>query len=206
MKRNYLALVLTPFLLAACDRQVEPAGEVPASPAAMGVAPAEPGRDLATLDLCELLPVSEVAEITGERLAGTAHRQDMGDSQGCTYGVPLVTGGATADRISVWAQPPTMFENADSILDNATGLGHDAMVEPVLGMGQQAFMLSNTGKGTYTVHVLRQGELSLMATAKQPEHAIAMAQVTLERLGLPVAEGTGEQPEAEAAAPSAAAE
>lgn len=185
------ALALTAALAVACGEGLPPSDEELAAvtPVPPGAAPAEPGRELAEVDLCRLLPVEEVAEITGQRLAGAAQRQNMGASQGCTYGVALVTGGASADRLSVWAQPPSLFEDSEAIVATARGLGHEVEVQPVVGLGERAFLIADTTGGTFTVHVLREGDLALRATAGQPEHAVAMAQLALQRLGLPVSSG-----------------
>jgi hypothetical protein len=163
---------------------------------AAGAAPASPGRDLSGLDLCEVLPVGEVAEVTGRRLAGVASRQDLMESQGCTYGVTVI-GGATPGRLSIWVQPPELYEGEEALLANAQGLGHEASVDPVTGLGDHAFMLANQTLGTHTLHLLREGDLSLIATAEDPQQAIAMAQLALARLdelapaGLPPARAAG---------------
>ena len=139
-------------------------------------------RDLASLNVCELLPEDDVIALLGGEIKTAASRSDYGNSQGCDYGIGAA-GTATYEYISVWVSTPDLFQSPESILETDTGLGQEATAEDLEGLGEVAFAIHNATEQQTTVHVLRRDDVVISVTAEGLEHARQLTEEVINRLG-----------------------
>ena len=129
--------------------------------------------DVTTLDVCELVPVAEVAAAVGGtpgNQAPNGHAYPGAESE-CWYEVTRGS-GRMPEVVGIFLYPPSFF--ADMREDGATdiaGLGDDAFLSPRSDIS--------------TVVVLERGVGVVDARAGTPDHARAVAELALARLERP---------------------
>lgn len=172
-------LVLATFAIGAC-------GGEPSKAAATGDAHSgadvSRGRDLTEVNVCELVPDALVAETVGGTVKQAGSRSDYGASQGCDYEISGSTKSGY-EYVSIWLGPPEQFEDPESILETDRGLGQEADMENVAGLGDEAFVIHNRTERQSTLHVLRRDDVSLSVTAANLTHARQLGELVLERVG-----------------------
>jgi hypothetical protein len=92
-------------------------------------------------------------------------------------------GGATYEFVAIWVQDPAYFEDPESILETDRGLGQESAMEPLGGLGDEAYVINNETEKQSSVYVLLRDDVMLQVTAENRDRAVKLAEVTLGRLG-----------------------
>jgi hypothetical protein len=145
------------------------AGEDAAASPAASPAPARSeaaGRDLATVDVCLLLPGADVAKAFGGSLKRTSGNSTAVASD-CTY--TILT--RTPKTFLVYLYPPDHFAMLKEMSDKA---------EPVSGLGDGAFVEQDSG--WYELKVLKKGDVTIDTRGDTLEEARKLAELVLARL------------------------
>ncbi len=179
--RALAVMILSGVVIAACgggsDASREREGAAP--PAA---APAQSSSlDLASLNICELMPTEFVSQTLGSPVAQAGREQDFAPVKGCEYGL-RPRGGASYEFVAIWVQPPGLFQTAESILETSRGLGQEVSSEALSGLGDKAFVVNNQTEQQSEVHVLLENDLFLQVIAETRDRAVTLAEATLRRL------------------------
>lgn len=141
-----------------------------AAPAAQ--APA--GRDLATLDLCELVPGESVAEVLAARLnrSPTSNVSDVMSE--CWYSVSKKGSDAGLDSYTLWVSPPGDYGMSKEL--------EAGPLEEISGLGDEAYITHSELEDQYSLQVLIADELTLGAYGSDRERVLALARLALDRL------------------------
>ena len=165
-----LGAVLT-VVMVACGTADEGDTETNAAEQVSGQVSAAPRggpRDLAALDLCALVPATDVAAALGYPPGSASAEANMGQwSVDCTY--TFARGGGLSDYAILGAYPPELW--AAHLRDG---------IEEVPGLGDAAFQ--STLGAFDQMNVLLEGDLFLDARANSPEQARDLAELAVERL------------------------
>jgi hypothetical protein len=172
--------IVVPILLvaglAACG-QKDSSGSDSAAPSEADASPAsEPqgaGRDLASVDVCELIPANAVASAVGGQIDGPAEATDPGfDGKGCRYRYRLADGRTGATEISL--HPPSEFDFWRTT--------QSFPLTDLDGIGDGAYWGKRTGETN--LFVLARGDVTvrIRAISQELEQAQAIAGAVLEHL------------------------
>lgn len=171
MKDCSLTLLTSVFFvfLAACSPTAavteQPAAEMPEIPSGeIGVK-----SDRVLPNICELLPIEEVAAISGGTPQSEPNVEDYGDDfKGCWYDFDL--GDGTYDYYIVYVEPASFL--AATFEDDA---------DPVPDLGDQAQLMWEDDGEQYRLAVL-DGEIGVEIAGKRSDVMIELARLILERL------------------------
>ena len=135
----------------------------------------QPRRELATLNVCQLVPGEDIARALGGKLADARAFSDKALSR-CTYFI-VPPGSEKPRGYVVWMQPPEDFE----------GLKQD-IAEPrtsITGLGDGAYMFRDAGDGRFKINVLKRGDVMIQVTGESADSARKVADAVVARLGKP---------------------
>jgi hypothetical protein len=128
-----------------------------------------PGRDLATTDVCALIPGQTVAELLGGTLARQPSGAAYGDvSTDCSYAVDV---DGLPKVVLVFLYPPDHFEMYREMEENP---------QPVEGLGDRAY--ATVSAEMHELHVLEEGNVTIDVRAESPDDARRLAELVLSRL------------------------
>lgn len=172
----FQAIVLGLVLLAACSpaptaAPVEVAEDSPPEEAADPTDSGEvaAGSGLVLPNICELLPVDEVAAIVGGAPASEPNVEDYGESfQGCWYDFNLSDG--SYDYYIIYVQPAGFLE---SVFDDSA--------EPVTGLGDRAQLKWEDSEEQYRLAIL-DGAVGVEVIGTRSDVMMQLARLILERL------------------------
>lgn len=182
-----VGFVTLAIAISACDsgnQDQQAAAPTSAPPPAVSF---EQGRDLATLDVCVLMPDEVVAEILGNEITQPGRRQDYGrGAQGCEYSLGRAergTGEGPFEYVFIYVNTPASFGTLQDALATDQGLGQQVSGAAVSGLGDQAFAIDNQTEHSTSLRVLVKNDVALDIKANSLDHARKLAEATLERLG-----------------------
>jgi hypothetical protein len=135
-------------------------------------AAAQPSRDPASVDVCQRVPVAEVAKLFGKELKQVKPFTSKDDFSRCTY---LVTNPGSPETVlgySLWLYPP---EDYDDLLQYTEGI-----VENPSGFGDAAVLFKDED-GFFKLRLVVRDKHSLEAVASDAESAKKLAKLALER-------------------------
>ena len=134
---------------------------------------AQSKRDHATLDVCQMIPGTVVAQALGATLSSTRPVMDKTFSR-CTY---LVTpsGGAKPLGYVVWVQPAADFQDLKQHIDSP--------ITPIAGLGDGAYTFQDKGDGRFKINVLKRDDLMIQVTGESAASARKVADAVVAHLG-----------------------
>jgi hypothetical protein len=132
--------------------------------------------DLATLDVCALVPGTDVAGAVGAALQETKRfNSPDGDIARCVYIVaPPDDGGPKARAFAVELEPPSSFAEVRPYVDEPT--------RDVAGLGDGAWISQDPDTGRFRLWVLRRGVATLYLTADDETELRKVAELVLSKL------------------------
>jgi hypothetical protein len=182
-----IRLVALSFVLVGlmgCDSRESPAPRSgdPAAPAP--AAAASSGRDLSSMNVCELVPGDVVEKLVTNKLRQPPQRMDMGpQQQGCEY----YLGEAMQDTfeyVHIYVSTHLeLFEPLEAALETERQLGASVTGEVLSGLGDEAYALHNEMSGDTSVQILKRGDVVVSVKANTLPHARVIAATVLKRLG-----------------------
>jgi hypothetical protein len=161
---------------------------VPGAPAGQqgsGASPTEggKGRELASINVCALMPDAVVGQLLGKTVTRGGSRRDYGIyTQGCEYELRQGNGPAGYEYVFIDLKPVDTFGGLNEELQGNRSMGQHVTGERVSGVGDKAFAIDNQTEQSTTLHVLRRGDVALDVKANSLDHARKLAVATLERL------------------------
>jgi hypothetical protein len=165
--RSFTLLVLAAVI--SCAKQEQPAATQSAT-ATKPAAPAATGRDLASADVCKLIPGDAIAGAFGGTLV-SAQPSGYGSDRSCTYSVKPA-GGSFPKTYLIWLYPPDRYDSYKQMETHA---------EPVMGLGDDAYMTHDSGM--VQIHILKKGDVTIDARGNTEEEARTVAETALTKLG-----------------------
>jgi hypothetical protein len=153
----------------------EPATDAPAEVAQAPAAGRSP-RTFASVDLCALVPASDVADALDASLDARMMKDgSKGDTSemasNCWYWiVPQGASDSDVEPYIVWLTTPELYESAEP----------DA--EAVAGLQDEAHIRFDAGERQYRLVVLRRGDFLLEVIGQQRERTRRLAELVLARL------------------------
>jgi len=132
--------------------------------------------DLATLDVCALVPGEEVAQAVAATLQETKRfNSPDGDIARCVYIVaPPDDGGSKARAFAVELEPPSSFAEVRPYVDEPT--------RDVAGLGDGAWISQDPDTGRFRLWVLRSGIATLYLTGDDEGELQLIAGLVLSKL------------------------
>ena len=164
MKRSYVA-ILAGLLLAGCSSQDHP-DTGPASPQAASVSTAAEQP----LDLCQLMPVADVAAILQANGADTVTEQKASVGGMCSY-LHVPQPGDYRTRLLIDFTRMPSADQAKVALDanRQDFIGRGMAVTPVPGLGDEAFLAEAEGAEGLKLRVgAYQGQINLQVEDRPP--------------------------------------
>ena len=158
--------LLLPLLLAGLVAGVSASGSSSPNEGAQGK------RDYATLDVCQMIPGTVVAQALGATLSSTRPFMDKTLSR-CTYFV-TPAGGAKPLGYAVWVQTASYFEDLKPHIDSP--------ITPIAGLGDGAYTFQDKGDGRFKINVLKRGDLMLQVTGESAASARKVADAVVAHL------------------------
>lgn len=175
MKATFLPLAVL-ATLAACGR--EDATGSDSAPQTESEAPAavdqqDAGRDLASVDVCDLMPAQAVASAVGAQNEGPAEETDPGfDGKACRYQYRLADGRIGVTEISL--HPPSEFDFWRTT--------QSFPLTDLDGLGDGAYWGKRTGETNLFVLAAGDVTVRIRAMSQELEQARAIATAVLEHL------------------------
>ncbi len=137
------------------------------SPTATAMA-SQSSRDFASLDLCALLPGDAVRKRLGIEFNRDPSASPKDYMSECTYFEQ------SRGIYVVWVSPETDFELARQF--------EDLELEPVPGLGDEAYITYSEKERQHSVNVLLRGDLTLGAYGDDKARVLELARMAAERL------------------------
>jgi hypothetical protein len=132
----------------------------------------QPGRDFATLNVCQLVPGEAIARALGGKLVEARPVPDKSVPR-CRYFV-LPAGSDSQRGYVVWMQQPQDFEELKKSISDP--------ITVVSGLGDGAYLFRDKGDGRFKIHVLKRGDLMFEATGDSAESARKVADAVVGQL------------------------
>lgn len=133
-------------------------------------APYEQGRDFSTIDICQLLPVADVAAMVGGTPDGEPNGSANGDVIDCWYSV-VSDQGQLPDLYIVYVEPVVLAEYS-----------FDDAAESVPGIGDRASIVYSDTEQQYELTAIRDGDLGIDVIGATREGTLAIAEALMERI------------------------
>ena len=186
-KVQILAIMLTVSALLACsfgstgratlaDQNAQstdsPASEFTAQPSQPPPTdvPVSQGRDFSKIDICQLIPIQDVADMVGGTPAGDPNGSANGDVIDCWYSIVSVQGQPPAQFIA-YVEPVVLAE-----------YGFDDKGESVPGIGDRASIMYSDTDQQYELTAIREGDLGIDVKGATREGTLAIARALMERI------------------------
>lgn len=175
MKATFLPLVVL-ATLAACGREGATGSDTAAQTESEAPEASDPqgaGRDLASVDVCDLIPEQAVASAVGAQIEGPAEETDPGfDGKACRYQYRLADGRIGVTEISLHPQSEFDFWRTTQSFP----------LTDLAGVGDSAYWGERTGETN--LFVLARGDVTvrIRAVSQELEQAQAIAAAVLEHL------------------------
>lgn len=163
-------------LAAGCGGGPSEPGAADAEPAqdpAPALAAESAGRDLAAVDVCDLIPADAVAAAVGAESSAAPTATDPGfDGKGCRY--EYRPGGGMRHHTEISLHPPAEFDFWRTM--------QSFKLQDLPGLGDGAYWGKRTGQTD--LYVLKSNDVSvhIQARSQELEQAQAIAKAVLERL------------------------
>jgi hypothetical protein len=135
-------------------------------------ATAQPRRDFATLNVCQLVPGEAIARALGAKLVEARPVADQTLPR-CRYSV-LPAGSDSQRGYVVWIQQPEDFEELKKVISDP--------ITTVSGLGDGAYLFRDKGDGRFKIHVLKRGDLMFEATGDSAASARKVADAVVAQL------------------------
>ena len=139
------------------------------------------GFDISKINVCGLVPDELVAKTLDAQTLKPAQTSDYGSTQGCTYTLDPA-GDDNIEVCTVWLNPPSTFTSPEDELETAKGLGQEATVENLEGLGDKAFVIHNKTEDQSIIHVLLKDKMELQVGADHFEDAKKLTGLILSKL------------------------
>jgi len=180
LKRGLTLIALVVLAQTACSPTAAvgttaPATEAAAQPTlatAQATLPPAPSGSDGRLDIvaCEIVTPQQVAELAG----GTIFRElEQEPSPACIYEVAAGPDGYAQFIVSI--QPPDIAEASIAMMPEELG-------QPVVGMGDAAYLEHDQGADTYHLLVLVRDRFGLNVSGESEDWTLALGQLFLSRL------------------------
>ena len=175
--------ILSVLALAACGAQPEAAGESESSSATAPAAqptqaaaepsppPAGPGLDVESINLCEILPPAEFANLAG----GTAYTEITSPGPSCSYVID--PGDGTAASYHTFLHP---VQTVRALMDYVRDYESADWLE---GLGDSAYIQDAESGGGFVLIILVEGQYGLEVGGPEKSVLQDTARVILERVG-----------------------
>lgn len=131
--------------------------------------------DVSSVNVCGRVPGADVARSLGKTLRSERSVVSKEPKLSrCVYllGAPGKPDTAT-EGLVLWLYAPNEYAELNQVTENK--------LEPVPGLGDEAVRFLDSGDGRHKLRLLRRGRFSLEATASDPQSALALARLALER-------------------------
>ena len=131
--------------------------------------------DVSSVNVCGKVPGADVAKILGKTLRSERSVVSKEPKLSrCVYlfGSPGKPDTAIEGSV-LWLYTPNEYAELNEVTENK--------LEPVPGLGDEAVRFLDSGDGRHKLRLLRRGRFSLEATAGDPQSALALARLALER-------------------------
>jgi len=132
--------------------------------------PVSQGRDFSKIDICQLLPIQDVADMVGGTPAGDPNGSANGDVIDCWYSIAGGE-GQTPDLYIAYIEPVVLADYGF----NDTG-------ESVPGIGDRASIVFSDTDQQYELTAIREGDLGLDVKGATREGTLAIARALMERI------------------------
>jgi hypothetical protein len=139
------------------------------------------GFDISKINVCELVPDELVAKTLGAQTLKPAQTSDYGSTQGCTYTLDPA-GDDNIEVCTVWLNPPSTFTSPEDELETAKGLGQEATVENLEGLGDKAFVVHNKTEDQSIIFVLLKDKANLQVAVEHFDDAKKLTELILLQL------------------------
>jgi hypothetical protein len=139
------------------------------------------GFDISKINVCELVPDELVAKTLGAQTLKPAQTSDYGSTQGCTYTLDPA-GEDNIEVCTVWLNPPSTFTSPEDELETAKGLGQEATVENLEGLGDKAFVVHNKTEDQSIIFVLLKDKVNLQVAVEHFNDAKKLTELILMKL------------------------
>jgi hypothetical protein len=132
--------------------------------------PVSQGRDFSKIDICQLLPIQDVADMVGGTPDGDPNGSANGDVIDCWYSIVSVQ-GQLPDLYIAYVEPAVLAE-----------YGFDDTEESVPGIGDRATIMYSDQYQQYELTAIREGDLGVDVIGATREGTLAIAQALMERI------------------------
>jgi Protein of unknown function (DUF3558) len=162
----------TPPTAALAPTDDAPTAAAPETPAPAPTSAASASREFSTINVCELLPPEEVAELSGGAVDGEPNQQSEADYSMCWYEVTSATGA--------YSYYIVYLETAE-VGEMALTLGETG--DPVPDLGDESYLRFEESEDQFRLIVLRRGEYAIDMAGTDSDVMIEIARLLIERLG-----------------------
>lgn len=132
--------------------------------------PASQGRDFSQIDICQLLPIQDVADMVGGTPDGEPNGSANGDVIDCWYSI-VSDQGQLPDLYIAYVEPVVLAEYS-----------FDDTGESVPGIGDRASIAYSDTDQLYELTAIREGDLGVDVIGATREGTLAIAHALMDRI------------------------